>query len=79
MTTIGIDQCPTSDQAPNHQAVDLMTIMPEVDATGILVHTGNPRTYYFYRGITQKEISKEELLELFEAHPRIRVVRLRMV
>jgi glyceraldehyde-3-phosphate dehydrogenase (NAD(P)) len=27
------------EKAPNHQAVDLMTIMPHVDATGILVHT----------------------------------------
>ena len=27
------------EQAPSHQAVDLMTIMPHVDATGILVHT----------------------------------------
>jgi len=26
-------------KAPNHQAVDLMTIMPHVNATGILVHT----------------------------------------
>ena len=27
------------DKAPSHQAVDLMTIMPHVEATGILVHT----------------------------------------
>ena len=27
------------DKAPSHQAVDLMTIMPHVQATGILVHT----------------------------------------
>ena len=66
------------DQAPNHQAVDLMTIMPEVDATGILVHT--PVTHGHIISIVaspKKEISKEELLELFEAHPRIRVVRLK--
>ena len=33
------------DKAPSHQAVDLMTIMPHVEATGILVHT--PVTYIF--------------------------------
>ena len=27
------------DKAPSHQAVDLMTIMPHVAATGILIHT----------------------------------------
>ena len=27
------------EPAPNHQAVDLMTIMPHVEATGILIHT----------------------------------------
>ena len=27
------------DKAPSHQALDLMTIMPHVNATGILVHT----------------------------------------
>ena len=27
------------DHAPSHQALDLMTIMPHVEATGILVHT----------------------------------------
>ena len=27
------------DKAPSHQALDLMTIMPHVEATGILVHT----------------------------------------
>jgi glyceraldehyde-3-phosphate dehydrogenase (NAD(P)) len=27
------------DKAPSHQAVDLMTIMPHINATGILVHT----------------------------------------
>src|SRR5665647_183342 len=35
------------DKAPSHQALDLMTIMPHVDATGILVHT--PVTAYVLR------------------------------
>ena len=35
----GLTNALQMDKAPNHQAVDLMTIMPHVDATGILVHT----------------------------------------
>ncbi len=63
--------------APNHQAVDLMTIMPHIDATGILVHTPVTHGHIITSVITPKEdISKEELLEMFEAHPRIKVVRL---
>ena len=65
------------DPVPNHQAVDLMTIMPHVDATGFLVHT--PVTHGHIISIVatpKKSISKEALLELFRAHPRVRVVRI---
>lgn len=65
------------DSAPSHQAVDLMTIMPHVDATGILVHT--PVTHGHIITVlasTKEDISKEELLEIFKKHPRIRVVKL---
>jgi len=65
------------DKAPNHQAVDLMTIMPHVDATGILVTA--PVTHGHIITIVatpKKKISKQEALELFNQHPRIRVVRL---
>lgn len=65
------------DSAPSHQAVDLMTIMPHVDATGILVHT--PVTHGHIITVlasTKEEISKEELLAIFNKHPRIRVVKL---
>lgn len=64
-------------KAPNHQAVDLMTIMPNVKATGILVHT--PVTHGHIITIVatpKKKISKEEMLEHFNKHPRIRVVRI---
>ncbi|RBP46882.1 type II glyceraldehyde-3-phosphate dehydrogenase [Garciella nitratireducens] len=65
------------DKAPSHQAVDLMTIIPEVDATGILVHTPVTHGHIITVVATpKKDISKEELLKLFESHPRIRVVRL---
>lgn len=63
------------DHAPSHQALDLMTIMPHVDATGILVHT--PVTHGHIITIvmsTKTEISVENALEFFGEHPRIRLV-----
>lgn len=63
------------DKAPSHQAVDLMTIMPHVDATGILVHT--PVTHGHIITIVatpKKQISVKEVIKLFSEHPRIRVV-----
>jgi glyceraldehyde-3-phosphate dehydrogenase (NAD(P)) len=63
------------DKAPTHQAVDLMTIMPHVDATGILVHTPVTHGHIITVLATGKEkITKEMALEAFEKHPRIRVV-----
>ncbi|MDR1296306.1 MAG: type II glyceraldehyde-3-phosphate dehydrogenase [Deltaproteobacteria bacterium] len=67
------------DKAPSHQAVDLMTIMPHVEATGILVHT--PVTHghiitVLARGKDGKKITKEMALEAFGKHERIRVVTL---
>ena len=35
----GLTNALQMEKAPSHQALDLMTIMPHVDATGILVHT----------------------------------------
>lgn len=65
------------DKAPNHQAVDLMTIMPHIDATGILVHTPVTHGHIITVLATpKKDISKEEAIKLFNAHPRIRVVRI---
>ena len=65
------------DAVPNHQAVDLMTIMPHVDATGFLVHTPVTHGHIISILATPKApISKESLLDVFRAHPRIRVVRI---
>ncbi|WFA10126.1 type II glyceraldehyde-3-phosphate dehydrogenase [Tissierella sp. Yu-01] len=65
------------DKAPSHQAVDLMTIMPHIEATGILVHTPVTHGHIITVLATpKKEISKEELLEMFNKHPRIRVVKI---
>jgi glyceraldehyde-3-phosphate dehydrogenase (NAD(P)) len=65
------------EHAPSHQALDLMTIMPHVDATGILVHT--PVTHGHIITIvmtTKQELSTEEALAYFGEHPRIRIVSL---
>ena len=65
------------DKAPSHQAEDLMTIMPHVDATGILVHTPVTHGHFITVLATgKKKITKEEALEVFNKHPRIRVVSL---
>lgn len=65
------------DPAPNHQAVDLMTILPEIDATGILVHAPVTHGHFITVVATpKKDISKEEAIEAFRGHDRIRLVRL---
>lgn len=65
------------EKAPNHQAVDLMTIMPHVQATGILVHTPVTHGHIITVVATpKKKFTKEQALEAFRAHDRIRVVRI---
>jgi glyceraldehyde-3-phosphate dehydrogenase (NAD(P)) len=65
------------EPVPNHQALDLMTIMPHIEATGLLVHV--PTTHGHIINViakTKADVSKERALELFEAHPRIRPVKI---
>lgn len=63
------------DKAPSHQALDLMTIMPHINATGILVHTPVTHGHIITVVLTPKrELSVEEALAAFAKHPRIRVV-----
>jgi glyceraldehyde-3-phosphate dehydrogenase (NAD(P)) len=65
------------DPVPNHQAVDLMTIMPHVPCTGTLVHT--PVTHGHIISIVatpRKSISVDGVIQLFKAHPRMMVVRI---
>jgi len=65
------------DPVPSHQAVDLMTIMPHVPCTGVLVHT--PVTHGHIISIVatpKKSISKNSVIELFQKHPRIMVVKI---
>jgi len=73
----GLTNALQMDKAPSHQAVDLMTIMPHVEATGILVHT--PVTHGHIITVVasgKKKISKEMALKAFKGHDRIRVVRI---
>jgi len=65
------------DKAPSHQAVDLMKIMPHIQATGILVHT--PVTHGHILTIVATglgKIDKDMALRAFAAHDRIRIVRI---
>ena len=65
------------DKAPSHQAEDLMTVMPHVAATGILVHTPVTHGHIITVVATPKrDISPEEAIGLFKRHPRVRVVSL---
>lgn len=65
------------DKAPSHQALDLMTIMPHIDATGILVHTPVTHGHIITVVATPKcGMKKEDVIAAFSKHPRIRVVRL---
>ena len=71
----GLTNALQMDKAPSHQALDLMTIMPHVNATGILVHT--PVTHGHIIRVVAKgkqKITKAMALEAFEKHPRIRVL-----
>lgn len=74
----GLTNALQMDKAPSHQAVDLMTIMPHIDATGILVHT--PVTHGHIITVVAHgkngRISKDSALEAFRSHDRIRVVKI---
>ena len=72
----GLTNALQMEKAPSHQAVDLMTIMPHIDATGILVHT--PVTHGHIITVLAHgkngRITKEMALEAFKEHDRIRIV-----
>jgi len=65
------------EKVPNHQCVDLMKIMPHVQATGLLVHTPVTHGHIINLLATPKEpIGVEEVISIFKQHPRIRVVKI---
>jgi glyceraldehyde-3-phosphate dehydrogenase (NAD(P)) len=74
----GLTNALQMDKAPSHQAVDLMSIMPHIEATGILVHT--PVTHGHIVTVLAHgkngKITREMALEAFSEHDRIRVVRI---
>ena len=62
---------------PNHQVVDLMHIIPEIDATGMLIHTPVTHGHIITLSVTpQQKMSVADALETFRAYPRIKVVRI---
>lgn len=66
------------EPVPNHQAVDLMTIMPHIDATGLLVHVPTTHGHIISVLATPKrEVTREEIITEFSRHPRIRVVKIK--
>ncbi len=72
----GLTNALQMDKAPSHQALDLMTIMPHIDATGILVHTPVTHGHIITLVVSGRngKITAAQALEVFEKHPRIRVV-----
>lgn len=65
------------EAVPNHQAVDLMTIMPHIDCTGVLIHT--PVTHGHIISVVAKtkgDITPEAAIANFKKHPRMKVVKI---
>ncbi len=63
------------EKVPNHQAKDLMLIMPHIDATGALIHVPTTHGHIITLLVTpKKDMSIADAMALFEAHPRIKVV-----
>jgi glyceraldehyde-3-phosphate dehydrogenase (NAD(P)) len=65
------------DPVPSHQATDLMLIMPHIQATGLLVHVPTTHGHIINLIVTPKgNLTKEQILQEFRKHPRIRVVKI---
>lgn len=65
------------EPVPTHQAVDLMHIMPHIEATGVLVHVPTTHGHIItVLATTLRETTKDEVLVEFRKHPRIRVVKI---
>jgi glyceraldehyde-3-phosphate dehydrogenase (NAD(P)) len=62
---------------PNHQAVDLMHIMPHIQATGLLVHTPVTHGHIITVVATPKaKTDKARIVTAFADHPRVRLVKI---
>jgi glyceraldehyde-3-phosphate dehydrogenase (NAD(P)) len=63
------------EKVPNHQAKDLMLIMPHIEATGALIHVPTTHGHIITLLVTpKKRIEISDAIALFESHPRIKVV-----
>ena len=63
------------EKVPNHQAKDLMLIMPHIDATGALIHVPTTHGHIVTLLVSpKKDISVSDAMALFSSHPRIKVV-----
>ena len=68
----GLTNALQMEKAPNHQALDLMTIMPHIEATGILVHAPVTHGHIITCVVSPKiNITKNDLIELAHEHPRV--------
>lgn len=65
------------EKAPSHQAIDLMTIMPHIPCTGILIHTPVTHGHIITVNVTpKKKLKKEDIWEMANNHPRIMPIKL---
>jgi glyceraldehyde-3-phosphate dehydrogenase (NAD(P)) len=66
------------EPVPNHQVVDLMKIMPHIQATGTLVHVPTTHGHIISVVLTpEKPVKqKEHVVEVLNKHPRIKVVKI---
>jgi len=65
------------EKVPNHQVKDLMLIMPHIEATGVLIHLPITHGHLISLVVTpKKKISVNDAMELFNSHPRIKVVEI---
>ncbi|MDJ0771539.1 MAG: type II glyceraldehyde-3-phosphate dehydrogenase [Ilumatobacter sp.] len=65
------------EPVPNHQAVDLMHIMPDIEATGMLIHTPVTHGHIITLSVTPRQrMSVDAAIDAFRSYPRIKVVRI---
>lgn len=64
-------------RVPSHQSVDLMRVMPHIDAFGVIVTVPITHGHVISMHATLKqEPTREDVLETFRAGPRIRFFRM---
>lgn len=66
------------EPVPNHQVVDLMKIMPHIQATGNLIHVPTTHGHIISVVLTPKQPvkDKKKVIAALKEHPRIRMVKI---